>query len=744
MANRSFGGAQVSRTFYARGQTGQQLLLGAYQALERQIGRGGVKMFPRTEMLDLVVVDGLARGIVTRNLVTGAIESHAADAVVLATGGYGNIYYLSTNAQGSNATAIWRAYKRGAAFANPCFTQIHPTCIPVSHDYQSKLTLMSESLRNDGRVWVPKQKGDKRKPREIPENERDYYLERKYPSFGNLAPRDIASRAAKEVCDEGRGVGETGLGVYLDFADAIKRLGADVIRERYGNLFEMYERITDENPYEVPMRIYPAVHYTMGGLWVDYNLMGTIDGLHVTGEANFSDHGANRLGASALMQGLADGYFIIPNTIGDYLASHKPEKIETSHAAFKGAERDVAEKTQRLLSIDGKRTVTSFHRELGKIMWDYCGMSRNEAGLKTALAKIPELREEFWRNVNVPGSDVELNQALERAGRVADFLELGELMCLDALDRQESCGAHFREEFQTPDGEALRDDHHSPMSRPGSMLVRETSNPAQRAAGVREREAVAAELQVNLTLHVWRQAGPDKPGKMVEYEARDISPDMSFLEMLDVVNERLTERGDVPIAFDHDCREGICGMCSLMINGIAHGPMKGTATCQLHMRSFKDGDDIYIEPWRARAFPVIKDLTVDLIGPDRIIQAGGFVTAPTGGAQTRTRFLISKESVDHAMDAAALIGCGACAPRPVQMLGHAFGGQDHASHRCHRSVERYARALKMVEQMELEDFRQLHATWRVSGGLSEGDQHRHDHPHESDFHSRAAAAGARP
>ena len=460
LANRSFGGAQVSRTFYARGQTGQQLLLGAYQALEKQIARRGVAMFPRTEMLDLVVIDGKARGIVARNLVTGAIESHAAEAVVLATGGYGNVYYLSTNAQGSNATAVWRAYKRGAAFANPCFAQIHPTCIPVSGDYQSKLTLMSESLRNDGRVWVPKKAGDKRKPRDIPENERDYYLERKYPSFGNLAPRDLASRAAKEVCDEGRGVGETGYGVYLDFVDAIKRLGANVISERYGNLFEMYERITDENPYEVPMRIYPAVHYTMGGLWVDYNLMSNIDGLHVTGEANFSDHGANRLGASALMQGLADGYFIIPNTIGDYIATQKLQKVDTSHPEFRSAEAKVAERTKKLLSIDGTRTVMSFHRELGKIMWEYCGMSRNEAGLKTALAKIPELREEFWGNVNVPGSDSELNQALEKAGRVADFLELGELMCLDALDRTESCGAHFREEFQTPEGEALRDDQH--------------------------------------------------------------------------------------------------------------------------------------------------------------------------------------------------------------------------------------------------------------------------------------------
>ena len=460
LANRSFGGAQVSRTFYARGQTGQQLLLGAYQALEKQIAGRGVTMFPRTEMLDLVVIDGKARGIVTRNLVTGAVESHAGEAVVLATGGYGNVFFLSTNAQGSNATAIWRAYKRGAAFANPCFTQIHPTCIPVSGDYQSKLTLMSESLRNDGRVWVPKKAGDKRDPRQIPENERDYFLERKYPSFGNLAPRDIASRAAKEVCDEGRGVGETGFGVYLDFADAIKRVGTDVVRERYGNLFEMYERITDENPYEVPMRIYPAVHYTMGGLWVDYNLMSTIDGLHVIGEANFSDHGANRLGASALMQGLADGYFIIPNTIGNYLASHKLEKVDTSHSAFKSAEKAVADRTSRFLSIKGNRTVASFHRELGKIMWEYCGMSRNETGLRTALEKIPRLREEFWRNVNVPGSDVELNQALEKAGRVADFFELGETMCIDALHRTESCGGHFREESQTSDGEALRDDEH--------------------------------------------------------------------------------------------------------------------------------------------------------------------------------------------------------------------------------------------------------------------------------------------
>jgi succinate dehydrogenase flavoprotein subunit len=460
LANRSFGGAQVSRTFYARGQTGQQLLLGAYQSLERQVASGVVRMYPRTEMLDLVVIDGRARGIVVRDLVSGEIRSHVADAVVLGTGGYGNVFYLSTNAKGSNATAIWRAYKRGAAFANPCFTQIHPTCIPVSGDYQSKLTLMSESLRNDGRVWVPAKAGDKRAPNEIPEAERDYYLERKYPSFGNLAPRDIASRGAKEVCDEGRGVGETGLGVYLDLADSIRRLGEDTIRERYGNLFEMYQRITDENPYKVPMRIYPAVHYTMGGLWVDYNLMSTIPGLHVIGEANFSDHGANRLGASALMQGLGDGYFVLPNTIGDYLATSRLERVDVSHDAFQQAEAQVAERTKRFLSIDGTRTVDSFHRELGKLLWDYCGMSRNEEGLKKALARIPVLRDEFWRSVNVPGSDRQLNQALEKAGRVADFFELAELMCLDALHRRESCGGHFREESQTPDGEALRDDEH--------------------------------------------------------------------------------------------------------------------------------------------------------------------------------------------------------------------------------------------------------------------------------------------
>jgi len=456
--NRSFGGAQVSRTFYARGQTGQQLLLGAYQALERQIGLGSVKMFPRTEMLDLVVVDGQARGIVTRDMNDGKIEVHFGDAVVLATGGYGNVFYLSTNAKGCNVTASWRAYKRGALFANPCFTQIHPTCIPVSGDYQSKLTLMSESLRNDGRIWVPKTPGDKRPASQIPESERDYYLERRYPSFGNLVPRDIASRAAKAECDSGHGVGETGLGVYLDFTDCIKRLGKHKIAERYGNLFEMYERITGENPYEVPMRIYPATHYTMGGLWVDYNLMSTIPGLFVLGEANFSDHGANRLGASALMQGLADGYFIIPYTIGNYLASTRLGKVSPDHAAAKQAVENVTNITKKLLNANGSRTVDSFHRELGKIIWDYCGMARNEAGLKKALGLIPELRERFWKEVRVLGTNEEFNQSLEKAGRVADFLELGEVMCLDALDRRESCGGHFREEYQTPEGEALRDD----------------------------------------------------------------------------------------------------------------------------------------------------------------------------------------------------------------------------------------------------------------------------------------------
>src|ERR1700720_4616551 len=455
---RSFGGVQVQRTFYARGQTGQQLLLGAYQALEEQLAAGTVTMHTRSEMLDLVLVNGKARGIITRNLVTGAIESYADDVVVLATGGYGNFFYLSTNPKGSNATAIWRAHRRGALFGNPCFTQIHPTCIPVSSEHQSKLTLMSESLRNDGRVWVPKKKGDTRLPSEIPEDERDYYLERRYPSFGNLAPRDIASRAAKEVCDEGRGVGPGGQGVYLDFADAIRRMGEAQVREKYGNLFDMYEEITGENAYKVPMRIYPAPHYTMGGLWVDYQLMSTIPGLFVAGAANFSDHGANRLGASALMQGLADGYFILPYTLPNYIASNPLEKVDTSHPAFAATKDEVAQRVARMVNVRGKRTVDSFHKELGKMMWEKCGMLRNKKGLQEALTKIPELRNEFWNNVRVPGDDEDFNQSLERAGRVADFLEFAELMCTDALTRDESCGAHFRQEHQTLDGEALRDD----------------------------------------------------------------------------------------------------------------------------------------------------------------------------------------------------------------------------------------------------------------------------------------------
>lgn len=458
LSNRSFGGAQLSRTFYARGQTGQQLLLGAYSALMRQVGLKNITLHNRKEMLDLVVVNGIARGIVTRDLLTGKIESFAADSVVLATGGYSNVFFLSTNAQACNVTATYRAYKRGAFFANPAFTQIHPTCIPQSGEHQSKLTLMSESLRNDGRVWVPKNHNDKRRPTEIPEEERDYYLERMYPSYGNLAPRDIASRAAKRVCDEGRGVGPTGKGVYLDFSDAIKRLGRKVIEERYGNLFEMYERITGEDPYETPMMIYPAPHYTMGGLWVDYNLMSNLPGLYVIGEANFSDHGANRLGASALMQGLADGYFVLPYTIGHFFATTKLEKVSTDDSEFKQAGQEVTNRIKQIMSIKGRKTPTQFHRELGSIMWEYCGMSRNEAGLKKALELVPKLREEFWHNLTVTGEEGDLNIVLEKALRVADFLEFAELMLWDALERDESCGGHFREEHQYPDGEAKRND----------------------------------------------------------------------------------------------------------------------------------------------------------------------------------------------------------------------------------------------------------------------------------------------
>ena len=458
--NRSFGGAQVSRTFYARGQTGQQLLLGAYQSMLRQVDAGTVALFPRREMLDLVVVDDQARGIITRELVTGELERHEGHAVLLCTGGYGTVYYLSTNAINSNVTAAWRAHKRGALFANPCFTQIHPTCIPVSGDHQSKLTLMSESLRNDGRVWVPKKAGDKRSPDQIPEEERDYYLERRYPSFGNLVPRDVASRAAKHESDEGRGAGESGLSVYLDFKDAIQRLGIEIIKARYGNLFEMYERITAEDPYKAPMRIYPAVHYTMGGLWVDYNLQSTIPGLFVMGEANFSDHGANRLGASALMQGLADGYFIAPYTVANYLAGATLPKVSANHGAFSDAAANAQARIDQVLAIKGKRTIREFHRSLGRIMWDYVGMARNEPGLRTAIEKIRALRDEFWKEASVPGEKNNLNPSLDYAGRVADYMEFAELLTLDAVHRNESCGGHFREEYQTPDGEALRDDEH--------------------------------------------------------------------------------------------------------------------------------------------------------------------------------------------------------------------------------------------------------------------------------------------
>ncbi len=456
--NRSFGGAQVSRTFYARGQTGQQLLIGAYQAMMRQVGLGAISLHTHSEFLDLVIINGRARGIITRNLLTGALERHEADAVIMATGGYGRVFYLSTNAMGSNVTATWRAHKRGALFANPCYTQIHPTCIPVSGDHQSKLTLMSESLRNDGRVWVPKKPNDTRTPSSIPDSERFYFLEEKYPSFGNLVPRDVASRNAKTMCDQGLGVGESGLAVYLDFGDAIHRLGKGRIEEKYGNLFHMYSKITAENPYQTPMRIYPAVHYTMGGLWVDYNLMSNVPGLHVLGEANFSDHGANRLGASALMQGLADGYFIIPTTLGQYLASNHFEKVGTDHAAFVDAERSVKSHLDRLLSVKGKKPAMEFHRELGKVMWNLCGMARNDSGLKQALKEIPEIRERFWKEVNVTGGSGDFNQNLEEAGRIADFLEFGELLVYDALMRRESCGGHFREEFQTSEGEAQRDD----------------------------------------------------------------------------------------------------------------------------------------------------------------------------------------------------------------------------------------------------------------------------------------------
>ena len=572
---------------------GNSLLLGAYQALERQVDAGTVSMLPRMEMLDLVVVNGVARGIVTRNLVTGKLETHLGHAVILATGGYGNVYYLSTNAKGSNVTACWRAHKRGALFANPCFTQIHPTCIPVSGDYQSKLTLMSESLRNDGRIWVPRKAGDKRSPDQIPDAERDYYLERRYPSFGNLVPRDVASRNAKAVCDEGRGVGETGLGVYLDFADAITRLGKHVIEERYGNLFEMYQRITDEDPYKVPMRIYPAIHYTMGGLWVDYNLQSTVPGLFVIGEANFSDHGANRLGASALMQGLSDGYFVVPYTVGNYLATAKLGALTDSDADVRNALTAAQQSVEKLLAIKGKRTVDSFHRALGKIVWDDCGMSRTAEGLTAAISKIRQLRDEFWSNLNVPGSGDDLNQSLEKAGRVADFFELAELMCLDARERNESCGGHFREEYQTPEGEAQRDDER--YSYVAAWAYKGYGNYPElykEAARIRVCAPEPEELQiVQIKLKIWRQKSATDRGRFATYQV-DANPEMSMLECLDVLNEGLIEQGQEPVSFEHDCREGICGSCGFMINGVAHGPLPATTVCQLTMRHFKEGQEL--------------------------------------------------------------------------------------------------------------------------------------------------------
>ena len=545
--NRSFGGAQVSRTFYARGQTGQQLLLGAYQALERQIGLGKVQMFPRHEMLDVILVDGRARGIVTRDMVTGKVESWLADAVCLATGGYGNVFYLATYAKGCNATAIWRAYKKGAAFGNPCYTQIHPTCIPVTGDHQSKLTLMSESLRNDGRIWVPKKKGDTRPPGQIPESERDYYLERKYPSFGNLVPRDVASRNAKQVCDDGRGVGTGGYGVYLDFADAIARLGKDAIEEKYGNLFEMYERITDEDPYKVPMRIYPASHYTMGGLWVDYNLMSTIPGLHVLGEANFSDHGANRLGASALMQGLADGYFVIPYTIGHYIASSKLDPVASDHPEVKRAEAGVAERTKRLMGIGGKRTSTSFHRELGRIMWEHCGMARNRKGLETALQKIPALREEFWRDVKLLGDDKELNQSLSTRAVWPTSSSSPSSCAWTPSSAKSRAAATSARSTRRRTGRRCATTRSSPMWPPGSTRAMGRSPCATRRPSRSRTSTSPAELQVmKVTLHVWRQKNARAKGRFVTYEPKDVSPETLVPRDARTSNDRPDPEGRRP------------------------------------------------------------------------------------------------------------------------------------------------------------------------------------------------------
>ena len=712
--NRSFGGAQVSRTFYARGQTGQQLLIGAYQQMARQVGLGNVKLWNRVELVDIVIVDGRCAGIVTRDLLTGEIRSHAGHAVVLATGGYGNAFFLSTNAMACNVTAAWRAHRKGAYFANPCYTQIHPTCIPQSDDFQSKLTLMSESLRNDGRVWVPERdRTTTGSPDQIPEDERDYYLERLYPSFGNLAPRDISSRAAKRAVDSGRGVGPHKNGVYLDFADAIGRLGRDVVAERYGNLFEMYERITGENPYDVPMRIYPASHYTMGGLWVDYELMTTIPGLYCAGEANFSDHGANRLGASALMQGLADGYFVLPYTIGNYLAPMLNKPMPgIDHPAFAGrrAGRPGALRPATS-SIGGTRSPDHFHRELGKIVWDYCGMERTAEGLEKALGEIPALYEEFQTDLRVTGDGTSVNQTLEKAGRVDDFFELGMLMCRDALERRESCGGHFRAEYQDDEGEAQRDDDN--FAHVGGVGVDrrpDAARPAtRRSSCTRPSTSPDPELQVTDIDHATSRSGsggrtgPTTSGASRRYRIDEISDEASFLELLDILNERLIGEGKEAIVFDHDCREGICGTCSLMINGQAHGPQRGTATCQLHMRKFHSGDEIVVEPWRATAFPIIKDLMVDRGAFDRIVEAGGFITAPTGGAPDANLIPIPKPVADAAMDAAECIGCGACVAACPNGAANLFtGGQDRppqpAARRARPSAD--ARTEAMVETMD--------------------------------------------
>ena len=688
LANRSFGGAQVSRTFYAKGQTGQQLLLGAYSALSRQVGAGTVKLYTRYEMLDVVLVDGRARGIIAKNLVTGKLERFAAHAVVIATGGYGNTYFLSTNAMACNVTAAMSCYRKGAMFANPAYVQIHPTCIPVHGDKQSKLTLMSESLRNDGRIWVPKKLEDAKalqagtkKGSDIPEEDRDYYLERRYPAFGNLVPRDVASRAAKERCDHGFGVNNTGLAVFLDFSESIERLGLDVVRQRYGNLFDMYEEITDVNPGELareingvkyynPMMIYPAIHYTMGGIWVDYELQTSIKGLFAIGECNFSDHGANRLGASALMQGLADGYFVLPYTIQNYLADQiTVPRFSTDLPEFAEAEKAVQDKIDHLMNIKGKKSVDSIHKELGRVMWEYVGMGRTAEGLKTGLAKLKDIRKEFETELFIPGSKEGLNVELDKAFRLNDFITMGELIAYDALNRNESCGGHFREEYQTEEGEAKRDDEnffyvacweYQGSDDKAPVLYKEPLLQELISEVKQLKNLSKMDKNISFTLKVWRQNGPKEKGHFDTFQMKDIPGDTSFLEMLDILNEQLIEDGKEPVVFDHDCREGICGMCSLYINGHPHGPATGATTCQIYMRRFKDGDVITVEPWRSAGFPVIKDLMVDRTAYDKIMQAGGFISVRTGAPQDANAILIPKPVADEAMDAASCIGCGAC------------------------------------------------------------------------------------